>query len=442
MKRLFAVMLALMMLAVSGASLAEGTMPSGIQMELTLTLDQETLTSMLEGDEESIAMFNAVSDVLSAFALRMTAGETGAHVALEMQDTELATLDAAVDGENVTVVSSLFPSYAVTASLEDVEESMTMTLGDQTLGAEELEAMLSQAAVLSEQIEAALTPYVEDVAQISAAMAENAEQTEDGAVIVTMTTHDVANLLNAWASRLSTDEVLLPMLQALLEQTGEEIAVADLLEQITGAAAEMLSVDAEYMGMMQYEEDDQGNVMLTCDLMNMLYVGMDMAQDGSEIEFVIVTCGEGTGDYQGVLDAIMNGENYDDCYIDIYVSAMEMDDIQSAGVEVYAIVEGTEYSGSLSTVVCTTEGSEFVDVALTYDLFGAEIMITEAEAPAAPVLDGKTVIDAATAGDAEAELLLQEIQSVGLTGILAQAEALMPEQMAIVENLIQMMLQE
>ena len=45
MKRFFAVMLALMMLAVSGAALAEGTMPSGSQMELPLTLDQETLTS-------------------------------------------------------------------------------------------------------------------------------------------------------------------------------------------------------------------------------------------------------------------------------------------------------------------------------------------------------------------------------------------------------------
>ena len=176
-----------------------------------------------------------------------------AHVSVELNETVIANLTAAADDTGVSVVSSLFPHYAIRAEGVSFSDMLipSYTINDQSFTQEEMTAML-------QQLSAVVAPYWEDALAISAQI--QGAVNEDGSATSVITTKNVAALWSAWSTRLSTDAAMQGILQSVLELVNEgqpeQLTLPELMQSVQSAVDELNAQEENVMAAVTVYEDE------------------------------------------------------------------------------------------------------------------------------------------------------------------------------------------
>ena len=120
MKKLLALMLALMLALTSAPAFAQ-------TVYTKLAVDTNQARGLISGfgvPEEQMGAIDAVLAAVNALGVRVTTVADGAQVDLSMNDADALSLGLATDDAGMTIVSTLFPNYALTLQNETVAAMM------------------------------------------------------------------------------------------------------------------------------------------------------------------------------------------------------------------------------------------------------------------------------------------------------------------------------
>lgn len=456
MKKLVALLTALVLALSCSAAFAEGTAAAGSMLGLYVTLDENYVKAVAgamdpDGSLGYAQAADALLQVLSNLGIYVVEEGDLAHVSVELNETVVANLTAAADDTGVSVVSSLFPHYAIRAegaSFSDLA-TPTYTFNGQTISAEEITAAVQQFA-------AAATPYWEDeqavTAQITPVVNEDGSQTE------ALTTKHLAAILTAWSTRLSADTTMQTYLQMFLEaynqqQPAEEQLTLPALMQSLQSAIEELNNEEEVqvVDATVYVDEATGEQLFIVTVMESLYLQLSVYVNENNhqcVDFMVMTDSSEDGEaesWEDVYNAITNGENTDDLVAGLLV---ELTDSETVDMMLYAFVDGAEWDVCFGVTGQTENYKNYayltVDpgMGLENGLFALDMAIIDLDSSlesmgiTTPSLDGLTVLDASTMGEDEANLLLADLQNYGLATLITNAQTAMPEQVALLLTLL------
>ncbi len=238
MKKLVALLMALVLaLSCTAAFAEEAAAATGTMTGLSVALDENYVKALAgtmdpDGSLGYAQAADAFLQVLDNLGIYVVEEGDLAHVSVELNETVIANLTAAADDTGVSVVSSLFPHYAIRAEGVSFSDMLipSYTINGQAFTQEEMTAML-------QQLSAVVAPYWEDALAITAQL--QGAVNEDGSATSVITTKNVAALWSAWSTRLSTDAAMQGILQSVLELVNEgqpeQLTLPELMQSVQGA---------------------------------------------------------------------------------------------------------------------------------------------------------------------------------------------------------------
>lgn len=452
MKKLLAFFLAMMMAFTCAAALAEETvLPTGTLSKIDLVADRDFVVSFAgsmdaEGTTTYADLAAAVLDILDKTSLYVNAGENGAVIDLDVGDTTLATFQCAMAEDGIVLVSNLFPSYALYVNMEElgklIEANMNLSVNGVETSPEEMMAM-------AQELMGALEPYMNDLMAYIQTLGEKVEVSEDGTEMhLTLTTYEAADLLEIVLARLSTDEVLLPYVQQALAQSGEEVSVEEALAACQQQIEAWRTAEAQEVVDIAVYQNEDGSMTVQVDLSGMMLLNIDISEvDGAQvIDVLVLMSQQGTDDWNALYDGVNSGENTDDVVLDFRVKTYTDADDASDNVFVYAevVTQGMDviFSALNSTTGAGTADfynffSAGIDLGMTDDdIAGIEVHTIYADAPEAPSLEGLTVLNVLSMSEEEQNALMNDFSNNGLMPLVVAAQQAMPEQMAVVMQML------
>ena len=159
MKKLVALLAALVMLLSCTAAFAEETAEAVSTITaMTVSVDESTVQSYVslldsDGSLGYAQIASAALDMLGNMGVYFVEEGNLNHVSVELGDTVIANITGIAEEDGITLVSSLFPHYAIHAKTEDL---VSLTLNGQSVSEEELEAAMQEICTV-------FAPYWEDV---------------------------------------------------------------------------------------------------------------------------------------------------------------------------------------------------------------------------------------------------------------------------------------
>ncbi len=447
MKKLVALLTALVMLLSCTAAFAEETAEAVSSITaMTVSVDESTVqsyVSMLDSDGSLgyAQIASAALDMLGNLGIYFVEEGNLDHISVELGDTVVANLTGIEEEDGITVVSSLFPHYAIHAKTEDLA---SLTLNGQSISEEDLEAVMQEVC-------AVLAPYWEDA---QAAVSGITEQTaEDGTQYIEYTAKLFGDLFSAWAARLAEDTVMQVYLQEVLNasgetnENGEPSTVADLIAELQAAAAELLSngdvVLADYS---VYTDETTGEQYFTVNFMNTVYASACLYTNESGhpvVDAFLLTDTAGQDTWEAAYNAILSGENTDDVLLGMTIEVTDSEtfdaiaSLVSGGIEMDLWFGYTENAGDYENYAYAAfdpgMGTQNGLVGLEFaTVESAESMVEM------PSLEGLTVLEVSDANlsEEDAQLLLADLQNYGLATLLTNAQTAMPEQVATLLSLL------
>ena len=259
MKKLVALLMALVLaLSCTAAFAEEAAAATGTMTGLSVALDENYVKSLAgamdpDGSLGYAQAADAFLQVLDNLGIYVVEEGDLAHVSVELNETVIANLTAAADDTGVSVVSSLFPHYAIRAEGVSFSDMLipSYTINDQSFTQEEMTAML-------QQLSAVVAPYWEDALAISAQI--QGAVNEDGSATSVITTKNVAALWSAWNTRLSTDAAMQGILQSVLELVNEgqpeQLTLPELMQSVQSAVDELNAQEENVMAAVTVYEDE------------------------------------------------------------------------------------------------------------------------------------------------------------------------------------------
>ena len=133
MKRLIAVLLAMLLTLPSAFAFAEETPDAadtaslGMSITEAVSVDEEALSkvmAMLGAPEDDGGMTHLIVAVVNALKEKVVIADNGVELGVNLNDTDVFALAGEVNDEGITIGSSLFPNYLVSISPEVVMEMM------------------------------------------------------------------------------------------------------------------------------------------------------------------------------------------------------------------------------------------------------------------------------------------------------------------------------
>ena len=394
---------------------------------------------------------DAILQVLDNLGIYVVEEGDLAHVSVELNETVIANLTAAADDTGVSVVSSLFPHYAIRAegaSFSDLA-TPTYTFNGQTISAEEITAAV-------QQFTATATPYWEDVQTVTTQITPVVN--EDGSQTAALTTKHIAAILTAWGTRLSADTTMQTYLQMFLEAYNdgqpaeEQLTLPALMQSLQSAIKELNNEEEVQVADATVSVNEAtGEQLFIVTVMESLYLQMSVYVNENNhqcVDFMVMTDSSEDGEtesWEDVYKAITNGENTDDLVAGLLV---ELTDSETVDMMLYAFVDGAEWDVCFGVTGQTENYKNYayltVDpgMGLENGLFALDMAIIDLDSSlesmgiTMPSLDGLTVLDASTMGEDEANLLLADLQNYGLATLITNAQTAMPEQVALLLTLL------
>ena len=133
MKKILAMILALMMALTCVSAFADS-------FYTKINVDADVAQELLTGfgmPEEQLALINPVVSLINALGFKVTTVADGAQIDLDLNGADALTLGFATDAQGATVVSTLFPSYALTISKETMDQFMSQMAASMPTGSGE-----------------------------------------------------------------------------------------------------------------------------------------------------------------------------------------------------------------------------------------------------------------------------------------------------------------
>ena len=126
MKKLFALILALMMVLTCTSAFAQ-------TVYTQVTIDSEVATSLLTGfgvPEDQLAMVNPILALVNALGVNVITAQDGAQIDLDLNGNAAVSLGFASDAQGITIASTLFPNYVVTMTQETMGQFMEQLMAN------------------------------------------------------------------------------------------------------------------------------------------------------------------------------------------------------------------------------------------------------------------------------------------------------------------------
>lgn len=457
MKKLVALLMALVLaLSCTAAFAEEAASPTGTMTVLSVALDENYVKAMAgamdpDGSLGYAQAADAILQVLDNLGIYVVEEGDLAHVSVELNETVIANLTAAADDTGVSVVSSLFPHYAIRAegaSFSDLTNP-TYTINGQTVSAEEITAAV-------QQFTAAATPYWEDVQAVTAQITPVVN--EDGSQTEALTTKHLAAILTAWSTRLSADTTMQTYLQMFLEAYNqqhpaeEQLTLPALMQSLQSAIEELNNEEEVQVADATVSVNEAtGEQLFIVSVMESLYLQMDVYVNENNhqcVDFLVMTDSSESGEaesWEDIYNAITSGENTEDLLLGVTI---EITDSETVDAQLYAYVDGEKWQLAFGVTGPTENYKNYayltVDpgMGLENGLFTLDMASIDLDSSlesmgiTMPSLDGLTVLDASTMGEDEANLLLADLQNYGLATLITNAQTAMPEQVALLLTLL------
>ena len=452
MKKLVALLMALVLaLSCTAAFAEEAAAATGTMTGLSVALDENYVKSLAgamdpDGSLGYAQAADAFLQVLDNLGIYVVEEGDLAHVSVELNETVIANLTAAADDTGVSVVSSLFPHYAIRAEGVSFSDMLipSYTLNDQSFTQEEMTAML-------QQLSAVVAPYWEDALAISAQI--QGAVNEDGSSTSVITTKNVAALWSAWSTRLSSDAAMQGILQSVLELVNEgqpeQLTLPELMQSVQSAVDELNAQEENVLcAVTVYEDEAAGSQHIIINAMDSLQLQLSSYVNENNhacMDITLMTNSSESGEaesWEDIYNAITSGENTEDLLLGVTI---EITDSETVDAQLYAYVDGEKWQLAFGVTGATEQFNGFAYLSLDPGMGLDDGLVTlnvvsldlgEPLDIAAPSLEGLTVLDASTMGEDEANLLLADLQNYGLATLITNAQTAMPEQVALLLTLL------
>ncbi|MBQ7518812.1 MAG: hypothetical protein IJU12_00715 [Clostridia bacterium] len=454
MKKLLALVLALMLALGCAAAVAEEAAPAyGLDTKLQLTLNHDLgpmLAGMITGNyDEKIS--EAVMDVLDSVYLDVACGGNVVDMALMGNDYPLTSVVGVADEAGVTLVGDLFPHYALRveyadlqAAMEELSKQLNLSMGDEAdsqmpqLSEEEMQALMAD-----------LAGYGEDIDAFLASVQDGMVVAEDGsAAQITLTSQQLVGLAESLLNRLSADEVLKPYLQMLIDrvnaQQPEDQKVT--LEQALAAAAqkvqEFKAAEDTELAVVTTSQQEDGSAYVELNIVNKVLVAANTMENG--LDATVLICQKGITDAEAQLNGIMDGTNAEDMAVQLSVrSAEDENDVANTafgmdflygGVDVGLMLNNAQTGAGTLDYVSHTVGSLSVNL-LGGDVLQLDVVTMADDIPAAPELGDRAVLNVAKLTEEETQALVKDVATYGVPALAAACVQGMPDQVAALVEL-------
>lgn len=454
MKKLLALVLALMLALGCAAAVAEEAAPAyGLDTKLQLTLNHDLgpmLAGMITGNyDEKIS--EAVMDVLDSVYLDVACGGNVVDMALMGNDYPLTSVVGVADEAGVTLVGDLFPHYALRveyadlqAAMEELSKQLNLSMGDEAdsqmpqLSEEEMQALMAD-----------LAGYGEDINAFLASVQDGMVAAEDGsAVQITLTSQQLVGLAESLLNRLSADEVLKPYLQMMIDQVNAQLPEDQkvTLEQALAAAAqkvqEFKAAEDTELAVVTASQQEDGSAYVELNIVNKVLVTANTMENG--LDATVLICQKGITDAEAQLNGIMDGTNAEDMAVQLSVrSAVDENDVANTafgmdflygGVDVGLMLNNAQTGAGTLDYVSHTVGSLSVNL-LGGDVLQLDVVTMADDIPAAPELGDRTVLNVAKLTEEETQALAKDVATYGVPALAAACVQGMPDQVAALVEL-------
>ena len=454
MKKLLALVLALMLALGCAAAVAEEATPAyGLDTKLQLTLNHDLgpmLAGMITGNyDEKIS--EAVMDVLDSVYLDVACGGNVVDMALMGNDYPLTSVVGVADEAGVTLVGDLFPHYALRveyadlqAAMEELSKQLNLSMGDEAdsqmpqLSEEEMQALMAD-----------LAGYGEDIDAFLASVQDGMVAAEDGsAVQITLTSQQLVGLAESLLNRLSADEVLKPYLQMMIDQVNAQLPEDQkvTLEQALAAAAqkvqEFKAAEDTELAVVTASQHEDGSAYVELNIVNKVLVAANTMENG--LDATVLICQKGITDAEAQLNGIMDGTNAEDMAVQLSVrSAVDENDVANTsfgmdflygGVDVGLMLNNAQTGAGTLDYVSHTVGSLSVNL-LGGDVLQLDVVTMADDIPAAPELGDRAVLNVAKLTEEETQALVKDVATYGVPALAAACVQGMPDQVAALVEL-------
>ena len=454
MKKLLALVLALMLALGCAAAVAEEAAPAyGLDTKLQLTLNHDLgpmLAGMITGNyDEKIS--EAVMDVLDSVYLDVACGGNVVDMALMGNDYPLTSVVGVADEAGVTLVGDLFPHYALRveyadlqAAMEELSKQLNLSMGDEAdsqmpqLSEEEMQALMAD-----------LAGYGEDIDAFLASVQDGMVVAEDGsAAQITLTSQQLVGLAESLLNRLSADEVLKPYLQMMIDQVNAQLPEDQkvTLEQALAAAAqkvqEFKAAEDTELAVVTTSQQEDGSAYVELNIVNKVLVAANTVENG--LDATVLICQKGITDAEAQLNGIMDGTNAEDMAVQLSVrSAVDENDVANTafgmdflygGVDVGLMLNNAQTGAGTLDYVSHTVGSLSVNL-LGGDVLQLDVVTIADDIPAAPELGDRAVLNVAKLTEEETQALVKDVATYGVPALAAACVQGMPDQVAALVEL-------
>lgn len=454
MKKLLALVMALVMALSCTAAFAESTAAGGTQTMLAFELNSDAVQAYVaamdpDGSQGLAQTIGAAVDLIENLLVYIVSEGDVANVSLLLGENEVSIASATIfaDENGLNVVSDLYPNCVVRVDGATMDDLLSMSFNGQTLTEEDLAAL----EAMVQQVVTALIPYGQDISTVIGQLEPVA--TEDGGQMITITSHHVAQELNAWCTRLSTDTVMQGYLQLLVDmvngESGQQFTIADVLSELSAAAEQLLAAEPEDLGdVTLYQDADTGVTEIVITLMDSLYLSLSeytTTEGGNGVGILMMTDSTDADGWDSVYTALSSGENTDDLLFDITI---EIPVVNSCYILLHGIVDGVDYNLDMAVenqngyfdtyfYAALNPGLGYTDGVVSLQLGMEKVESTGLTAPSTEGLNViKITNDEQMVSEEDQQLLLNDLQNTGLTTLLTNALTAMPEQVTTLLTLL------
>lgn len=333
MKKFVAMLLALMLALGYTSAMAEAIPEiSGISVEAGIELDKDLFSVMALGgaaDEQTQQAMNLLFAFLDNLTIKGEVDpEKGLEGTINLKGSPIASLNMYIDEQNITIVSDLFPNYALS-----VPQAALAATADEAFE----EEMIAELTAMMPQIEAVLPAMANHFTAMLADFQTSLEKAETGNYTVNQTafTHkdtyrmnavQVMNFLKKHITSILTDSAVLNLVPA--EMMGDLFSTLAEINATTDADVTNSGVSLEVTEYYNDNNADRHIVVRFCDGYDLMVISMTsvgqktvfsyMMGDNEYYSDILMRKAAMEGNDVVLLECTLNMENGLDMMIDVY----------------------------------------------------------------------------------------------------------------------------
>ena len=455
MKKIVAVMMALLLALSCTMALAEPSGASGLTVESKLTVDRDALSAALTQlgvAEPYMNLIDTVAAVLTEAGEVAVLADGGAQVDLTLKGQPVLSLGVELNDAGLSVGSDLFPNSLLTLSAEAMGEMLGQMLGEMLTAAldraqQGLEGLQDiDFESVTRNVSGYLNSYTDSLnAAIRPGEPEKGEYEVEGYAFNTKTPVQVdmlviATATNTLVDELNNDQTVQAALQAL-RGMGVDVTLPEKIstEDLPDFDVQIYTTEGE-------NGESTGASCVSIQTVVQDPATLNVVKDGEDMKLVLnipasrsMNVRVNEGDPEVAVEAPESGS---------YVALQILPADGGMDARLDAEVAGLYFGASLSTYTEDPVGYDCSLFLMDGDtpVLNEQTRVTEGGQRTLSLDgEGKTVLDMAQLSDSKsdaASALMMDVVFNGLSGVLSKATEAMPDEVGALMSLIQVQQEE